>query len=72
MNKNNIMQPYCKVEKWKGDEHIAISCNGENFLIETPEGPRIIFIGDWTMGPGPDGEFWVVPEDIFQNKYSFY
>jgi hypothetical protein len=71
MNKN-ILEPYTDFEQWKGEEHISIEFNGTYFIVNCLDGPTIIFPGDWIIGPGEAGEYWVVPEDIFQNKYSFY
>jgi len=40
--------------------------------IASLEGDMNIFTGDWIVGPGVEGEYWVVSKTIFPKTYEPY
>lgn len=39
-------------------------------LLDTPEGHMAVRSGDMILGPGAEGEFWVVKKSIFEKTYE--
>lgn len=64
------LKPYAPVRKWTNQDWSAIEYRLGIPTVHTPEGRIEINFGDYIIGPGECGEFWVVPEDIFIKKYG--
>jgi hypothetical protein len=44
----------------------------KHYGIPTLEGMMEVKPGDWIVGPGADGEYWPVKDNIFRNTYEEY
>lgn len=38
--------------------------------IQTKEGGLVVAPGNWIMGPGPDGEYWLVSDNYMKANYE--
>lgn len=61
----NVLPP--GVASFNMPEGVAVEDLG---YIQTKEGGLVVAPGNWIMGPGPDGEYWLVSDNYMKANYE--